>query len=66
MEKDLCKCKYQSFTKKLNTLERKLLKAQSFKIAEIQLKKAQKNIDEGQVYIFTLNKKYDINGNVLN
>lgn len=42
----------------------KITKAQSDKIAEIQLKKAQKNIDEGQVYIFTLNKKYDINGNV--
>ena len=42
----------------------KITKAQSDKIAEIQLKKAKKNKDEGQVYIFTLNDKYDINGNV--
>ena len=42
----------------------KITKAQSDKIAEIQLKKAEKNKDEGQVYIFTLNDKYDINGNV--
>ena len=42
----------------------KITKAQSDKIAEIQLKKAEKNRDEGQVYIFTLNDKYDINGNV--
>ena len=33
----------------------KITKAQSDKIAEIQLKKAEKNKDEGQVYIFTLN-----------
>ena len=32
----------------------KITKAQSDKIAEIQLKKAQKNREEGQVYIFTL------------
>ena len=42
----------------------KITKAQSDKIAKIQLKKAEKNKDEGQVYIFTLNDKYDINGNV--
>tara|TARA_B100001063_G_C16569016_1_gene454846 strand:- start:79 stop:618 length:540 start_codon:yes stop_codon:yes gene_type:complete len=42
----------------------KITKAQSDKIAELQLKKAEKNKDEGQVYIFTLNDKYDINGNV--
>ena len=42
----------------------KITKAQSDRIAEIQLKKAQKNREEGQVYIFTLNDKYDINGNV--
>lgn len=42
----------------------KITKAQSDKIAEAQLKKAQKNREEGQVYIFTLDDKYDINGNV--
>ena len=41
-----------------------ITKTQSDKIAELQLKKAEKNKDEGQVYIFTLNDKYDINGNV--
>ena len=40
----------------------KITKAQSEKIAGAQLKKAKKNREEGQVYIFTLNKKYDING----
>ena len=29
-----------------------------------RFEKAEKNKDEGQVYIFTLNDKYDINGNV--
>ena len=42
----------------------KITKKQSDKIAEIQLKKSQKNREEGQVYIFTLDEKYDINGNV--
>ncbi len=42
----------------------KITKAQSDKIAEAQLEKSQKNVDEGQVYIFTLDNKYDINGNV--
>ena len=32
----------------------KITKAQSDKIAEIQLKKAEKNKDEGQVYILSL------------
>ena len=41
----------------------KITKSQSEKIADQQLKKAQKNREEGQVYIFTLDKKYDINGN---
>ena len=42
----------------------KITKKQSDKIAEIQIKKSQKNREEGQVYIFTLDEKYDINGNV--
>ena len=51
-------------TNVLEYVGERITKAQSDKIAEIQLKKAENNKDEGQVYIFTLNDKYDINGNV--
>ena len=57
-------CNIKSETNIVEYVGEKITKAQSEKISEIQLKKAQKNKDEGQVYIFTLNKKYDINGNV--
>lgn len=42
----------------------KITKSASEKIAEKQYEKSQKNSSEGAVYIFELNKKYDINGNV--
>jgi SET domain-containing protein len=39
-------------------------KAESDKIADEQLEKSEGHSKEGGVYIFELNKKYDINGNV--
>jgi len=58
------KCNIKAGSNIVEYVGKKITKAQSDKIAEIQLKKAQKNKDEGQVYIFTLNDKYDIDGNV--
>ncbi len=58
------KCNIKAGTNIVEYVGEKITKAQSDRIAEIQLKKAQKNREEGQVYIFTLNDKYDINGNV--
>ena len=57
-------CNIKAGTNIIEYIGVKITKAQSDKIAETQLKKAQKNREEGQVYIFTLNEKYDINGNV--
>ena len=54
------KCNIKAGSNIVEYVGKKITKAQSDKIAEIQLKKAQKNKDEGQVYIFTLNDKYDI------
>jgi len=57
-------CNIKAETNIVEYVGEKITKAQSEKISDIQLKKSQKNKDEGQVYIFTLNNKYDINGNV--
>jgi len=43
---------------------KKITKAQSDKIADRQYDKAQKSKTTGSVYIFELNKRYDIDGNV--
>lgn len=51
-------------TKIIEYLGNKITKAQSEKIAEKQYNKSAKNSSEGSVYIFELNKRYDINGNV--
>jgi SET domain-containing protein len=42
----------------------KVTKKEGDKRAEKQIKKAQKNNNNGMVYIFELNKKYDIDGGV--
>jgi len=57
-------CNIKAGTNIIEYVGEKITKAQSDKIAEMQLKKSQKNREEGQVYIFTLDEKYDINGNV--
>ena len=57
-------CNIKAETNIVEYVGEKITKAQSDKIAETQLKKSQKNREEGQVYIFTLDDKYDINGNV--
>lgn len=51
-------------TKIIEYVGKKITKAQSEKIATKQLYKSSKNKEEGAVYIFELNKKYDIDGNV--
>jgi hypothetical protein len=51
-------------TKIIEYIGDKITKAQSEKIATKQINKSIKNNKEGAVYIFDLNKKYDINGNV--
>ena len=43
----------------------KVTKKEGDKRADKQIKKAQKNKNNGMVYIFELNKKYDIDGGVL-
>ena len=43
----------------------KVTKKEGDKRADIQLKKAEKNKKTGMVYVFELNKKYDIDGGVL-
>ena len=50
-------------TKVIEYVGKKVTKKQSDKIATKQLKKAGENKKLGQVYIFTLNKKYDVDGN---
>ena len=47
-------CYIKAGTNIVEYVGEKITKAQSDKIAEVQLKKAQKNREEGQVYIFTL------------
>jgi len=42
----------------------KITKKEGDKRAEKQIKKAQKNKNNGMVYVFELNKKYDIDGGV--
>ena len=42
----------------------KVLKKEGDKRADKQIKKAQKNKSNGMVYVFELNKKYDIDGGV--
>ena len=42
----------------------KVTKKEGDKRADIQIKKAQKNKKNGMVYVFELNKKYDIDGGV--
>ena len=42
----------------------KVTKKEGDKRADKQIKKAQKNKNNGMVYIFELNKKYDIDGGV--
>lgn len=51
-------------TKIIEYVGKKITKKQSENIAEKQLEKSKKNSSEGSVYIFELNKKYDIDGNV--
>ena len=43
----------------------KVTKKEGDKRADIQLQKAEKNKKTGMVYVFELNKKYDIDGGVL-
>ena len=43
----------------------KVTKKEGDRRADIQLKKAEKNKKNGMVYVFELNKKYDIDGGVL-
>ena len=43
----------------------KVTKKEGDKRADIQIKKAQKNKKNGMVYVFELNKKYDIDGGVV-
>ncbi|MFT4312531.1 MAG: SET domain-containing protein [Candidatus Woesearchaeota archaeon] len=43
---------------------RKITKKESDAIADKQLEKSRKNAEDGAVYVFTLNKRYDIDGNV--
>jgi len=43
----------------------KVTKKEGDRRAEIQIKKAEKNKKNGMVYVFELNKKYDIDGGVL-
>ena len=43
----------------------KVTKKEGDRRADIQLKKAEKNKKTGMVYVFELNKKYDIDGGVL-
>ncbi len=45
-------------------LGRRISKKESELIAEEQLRKHSSNPDEGAVYIFSLNKKWDLDGNV--
>jgi len=42
----------------------KVTKKEGDKRADIQIKKAQKNKKNGMVYVFELNKKYDIDGGI--
>jgi len=57
------KCDIEEGTKVVQYRGKKITKSQSDKIAEKQINKASKKISLGQVYIFTLNKKHDIDGN---
>ena len=43
----------------------KVTKKEGDKRADIQIKKAEKNLKTGMVYVFELNKRYDIDGGVL-
>jgi hypothetical protein len=43
---------------------KKITKSESEKLAEKQLEKSKNHTEEGGVYIFELNKKYDIDGKV--
>ena len=43
----------------------KVTKKEGDKRADKQIKKAQKNKSNGMVYVFELNKKYDIDGGVI-
>lgn len=52
-------------TKIIEYIGKKVTKKQAEKIAEIQFKKGEsKKTSEGHVYLFELNSKYDIDGNV--
>lgn len=52
-------------TKIIEYVGKKVTKKQAEDIAEAQYKKGEHaDIDEGHVYLFELNKKYDIDGNV--
>ena len=51
-------------TRVLEYVGKKITKKESDKIAEEQLERAMGNKEEGAVYIFELDDKYDIDGNV--
>ena len=51
-------------TKVIEYVGKKITKAQSDKRADVQLDKHTKNSEVGSVYLFTLNKQYDIDGYV--
>ncbi len=51
-------------TKIIEYVGNKITKSKSYDVATNQFDKSQKDKDEGAVYIFELNKKYDIDGNV--
>lgn len=51
-------------TRVIEYVGEKVTKAQSDRLADIPLEKNKKNSDYGAVYLFILNKRYDINGYV--
>lgn len=51
-------------TKVIEYVGNRITKKQSENVADKQLEKSKENSSEGSVYIFELNKRYDIDGNV--
>jgi len=51
-------------TRVIEYVGKKVTKAESDRLADIPLNESKKNEEFGAVYIFILNKRYDIDGNV--
>lgn len=51
-------------TRVIEYVGEKITKAESDRRADIQLERHEENPETGSVYLFTLNKRYDIDGNV--